>query len=177
MLESCLQQDPAQRPTAERLRHHEFFQKAPGKEYIMTKFLGEVSKEPRDDDFPLNLPVHDHIPDPLNHNVPVETLLGETEKHYIVFIRAIPKTSITLTLDSHELTIEGDIPPLKVEIGHTITTLENLNTKFVSKVKFPHQVSLNKQLSGYDKKMSKSTSTLKLEIPKFEPASTLPVTF
>jgi len=246
MINFCLQEDPTKRPAALQLLSHEFFKKAPGKDYIKSKFfvqkpfLPQKSKDSNDtacqikdqDNTTTNhhmrtLPVispkdsntdqsnpssmvsvkeaetgvletttsttttttvttrtstrtrlapsltkshyRDTVDGMPHNNVPIETLLGETESKYIVFIRAIPSTRVHLYLDTQELIILGQLPPLLVvDNTENFRLVESfVNTSFERRVKFPNEICYKKEL--ITRQLNKSTSTLRLEIPKFVP--------
>jgi len=103
-----------------------------------------------------------------HNNVPIETLLGETETKYIVFIRAIPSTRVHMYLDTQELIILGQLPPLLVvDNSENFRLVESFHTSFERRVKFPTEICYKKELIAMQ--LNKSTSTLRLEIPKFVP--------
>jgi len=110
-------------------------------------------------------PVHPHISTPSMEyfNIPVETYLGESEEEYVVFLRTIPSTIVTLRLEARALMISGSFPPLENLAERNCVLLHDLSTNFEKRIPFP--VAIDPE--GCTKKLNKKTATMVIHVKKF----------
>jgi serine/threonine protein kinase len=188
MLDSCFHSDISQRATAEELLSHPFFLKAEGSDFIKTHLLDNVKTSlaervmtyNEDSLYPTGPNVanssHDeNKPKEVSENsvvvsqntdgnyVPIETYLGETDTHYVILLRALPSTTLSLQLETQKLKIAGTIPSLPVDSN--ITLLTNFNEHFEKIIEFPTPIDATK----FDKEIYKNSFMIILKIRKFVP--------
>ena len=72
--------------------------------------------------------------------MPIETHLGETEKEYVIFIRALPGCVVRAALEGRTLVVSGTVPALPAALTRGITLLERPPSKFEKRIRFAAEI-------------------------------------
>lgn len=98
-------------------------------------------------------------------NVPIESYVGETDKEYVIFFRAIQGTRVSLKLEEGKtLIILGLLPTMPIIPSFkNLTMLEKQNVKFEQKIIFPTEIDMNDPV----KEIIRESSTMIIKIKKF----------
>lgn len=98
-------------------------------------------------------------------NVPIESYVGETDKEYVIFFRAIQGTRVSLKLEEGKtLIILGLLPQMPIIPSFkNLTLLEKQNVKFEQKIVFPTEIDMNDPV----KEIYRESCTMIIKIKKF----------
>lgn len=96
-------------------------------------------------------------------NVPIESYVGETDKEYVIFFRAIQGTRVNLKLEGKTLIIVGLLPSIPTVNIKGLSLLEKPNVKFEQKIIFPTEIDLN----APSKEILRESCTMIIKIKKF----------
>eukprot|EP01124_Arcella_intermedia_P008011 TRINITY_DN14984_c0_g2_i1.p1 TRINITY_DN14984_c0_g2~~TRINITY_DN14984_c0_g2_i1.p1 ORF type:complete len:202 (+),score=56.74 TRINITY_DN14984_c0_g2_i1:1-606(+) len=100
-----------------------------------------------------------------DYNVPLETFLGESDNEFVVFLRTIPSSEISLTLEARALHISVSFPSLNSYFPE-FHMMEELHKDFKKKILFPTLV-----VPEFNHKLDPTKTTMVIRIKKYKARS------